>query len=918
MPCFQCNSQATVAKCVYGHDSCRNHFCEQHGVSCPGCNAPICVSHMGDHLNSSRFCKEKIKMLRQQQHGEEQQERPQKRQKELPREKSLQTGPLTQASSNGTPSPASTSSSLADLATVAGDAMDEDWPRSNPFLEILRTDIMVPSSGNRKRKTMAQNSSPPVKTHTVAREGSRYQKRSSVNTFQPQPMELAVASWNINHFKKAKEKKAVLAFLFRDHPWLDIVVLQEVNQEGRTQLDALLKTWEGQEDWRGDIVCEYGPLMQSLSSIEEPASAASKQQLEEETVDIGDATFACRKVRGLESFKLKAANGQWVWMRPGQQEYYPILYRKSTVRLKSYWATYKGTDRLREQSPLYWAKTGYWLLAGEFDEDLVAMRELLDRQPYERELPKKVRESLGLKPDDAVVFDKISNGGDTFSKGKDPKQTQWAYRRWPFEVNNRKHRVVFSQGKMKIYSLVTVIEPKCRPVIVYKVQMRRGGKPVRIGVVHTTPNGSKMNRGAELRQVNRVFKVMGRSKNLWLAAGDYYLDPETPVEGKRSGLDGRERLFDAVLEDEFLTPVIGWSATNQSHIGNYDPEDPKDQWITSKKQEGKDVEVHFVNKRADFMVCNQHFDTKFGGIFSPAGGVLLVDPRHNALNWWGAVSDHAPVAGILSLGPEKSCKRLTAHGMLHHQPDEKLVEQMKAQVDGIHERGLLLLRELNVRLRLEMRSPDTDSIDLSDFKDDILEGLHSIKSEVVFPMALFTACHPKYLLAALLLLLKQAQDIYDSRTAPRDEEEETALHLLTLHLPEGYLRTWLSFWSDLSASNALTRIRESLPTPVLRLVTDTQVLRRALRMLDLEPEMQALTPEAETYAERNPVRNLKGEEVSWPEGLVPEAETGEKKEERAANTLEDEDTYSDKEDAPDAEATPQQNEVDDEIEEGDG
>ncbi|MHA7629346.1 endonuclease/exonuclease/phosphatase family protein [Corallococcus sp. M7] len=70
------------------------------------------------------------------------------------------------------------------------------------------------------------------------------------------PIDLGVATWNVNHTQKQKAKVASLQRLFDKNPWLDVVVLQEVNKE---ELLAPLT---------GGLLVTKGPQMVNVNHLE--------------------------------------------------------------------------------------------------------------------------------------------------------------------------------------------------------------------------------------------------------------------------------------------------------------------------------------------------------------------------------------------------------------------------------------------------------------------------------------------------------------------------------------------------------------------------------------------------------------------------------------------------------------------------
>lgn len=495
--------------------------------------------------------------------------------------------------------------------------------------------------------------------------------KKSLNTLRPPSLDLGIATWNINHFNNAQKKIEALCWLFEEHPWLDVLVLQEINLSGKAELDELAGEFA-----RRNLAIVYGPLMQSMSPGEAIAKPRPKAS---ENVKFGDEELEYREDRNAKSFQLKL-EGEWVWMRPGQPEYYPLIYRTTTVAHhddSSPWATYDGAKLTGDKH--FWTKATY--------------RKVLFVEPMQDEWVDLLEESgqkRALHPDLLGAFSAYANDLDgevTFGR-KSSSRVGASWTKWPFTNAGTDYELVHLGDEVTAYKHVPIVKAGCRPIVVYDLDVR--GKDVHVGVVHTTPAGQGLNRRGEYEQVSRIFEHASNeaaaSQATWIIAGDYYLDPQATVqretvdeEAESEEESGRLlQLFQSALDRFGLRAVIPISATNQSSVDrNYDPSnyivststpqndnEAEKKYLRSKtirlvRDEGNrgDYEVLVVNKRADFFVCTQDLDLHDCGILCPRGGLLKVDPGHNALNFWSEISDHAPV-GVLFSSSRRQARRL--------------------------------------------------------------------------------------------------------------------------------------------------------------------------------------------------------------------------------------------------------------------
>ncbi len=301
--------------------------------------------------------------------------------------------------------------------------------------------------------------------------------------------------------------------------------------------------------------------------------------------------------------------------------------------------------------------------------------------------------------------------------------------------------------------------PYFRPIIVHKLTIN--GKPVNIAVVHTSPEGGKLARKGEYDQIAPFLDYISKDDSgaLWVIAGDYYLDPESNIASNSAQeKKSPDELFKEQIKAKDLKFVISVSATNQSILTRdvtilrrknlkereelkkkiektpkliFDnlsqdtegrlkrqlqkefeekPEESSIKFIgLTKPYETKFDSVerkvdgttsHVVNKRADFFICSPGFTNTFAGIINPLGGLLNVDPNHNALNWWRLISDHAPVGAVFStLTVSEKLRRIRKDENLYHKErwkkaEEELTEILRKAYDDIY----LCFKELDSKI----------------------------------------------------------------------------------------------------------------------------------------------------------------------------------------------------------------------------
>ncbi len=505
-------------------------------------------------------------------------------------------------------------------------------------------------------------------------EGKRPAVRSGIHsgagiamtTLRQVDQELGVATWNINHFNKAAYKKEIILWLFEAHSWLDVLVLQEVNLSGRKHLEALVSDLSDL-----GVICHFGPLIRSLSATQKPKHPEEAQSFEQEV------------------------EGGKIWVRPGQQEFYPILYRVKSISCKKVWAIHGGAKREVEgEKPLWWSKKPYLHRLFKVDDLDGEIASDLCKHKVHKILRKAFKEAP-LKPVGKINFLRRSSS----------RKKAWETK-WRLVDSDEREFVIYGSGKeITAHCAKEIVPEVCRPVIVY--DLNRGGELIRVGVVHTTPEGSGLRRKGEFSQVEPTFKIAAVDEVPWVVAGDYYLDPESTVE------DSEElramSLFRAAISEHGLAFAISISGTNQSRVRQYSEDKMKDQVVRIIEENEEQIQIRVVNKRADFMVCSSVFKNRFAGLFRPSGGLMRVDPGHKALNWWSEISDHCPMGAILSTS-DFSRKRFAHNVQTEDTEYERRLEKAYQQIRELHRQAALglasCLRKLvglcaSSRVRLE-------------------------------------------------------------------------------------------------------------------------------------------------------------------------------------------------------------------------
>ncbi|MCY1037016.1 hypothetical protein OV207_36615 [Corallococcus sp. BB11-1] len=564
-------------------------------------------------------------------------------------------------------------------------------------------------------------------------------------------LDLGVGTFNLNHFgdRTAKAKQAILLLLFERNPWLDVLVLQEVNKKGLPLLKAIDFTGHG-------LTLVMGPQMQAVYPRYngEPEDGEEDDGLE----DDGD----------VEGYLFKAGDGNWT-LGKSQNEWYPIIYRNSSgIQLR--WRAFNGAQVIKDENsdtgaPIQWAKS-----------------------------VKRTHEPSGWKT------------------------------KYPHTVKE-----LVATRKLQYQQLNTHFM-HWRPVVVYDLVVNGDKRnAVHIGVVHTSPAGKGLGRKGEYEQVSGFFEHIAQEREThWIIAGDYYVDPEATL---KFDSDSKRRqwsdLFHVKMDALGLELAVTVSATNQTPLHHRSVSSKKNKESYEEKGYVKDwaqVEGRFMlNKRADFFVISRTFALHHTGIFSPARGLLPVDPNHNALDWWAKTSDHAPTGGIFCTTPFS----------------RKWAEN----------RQLLLtdsLRERQSRAKFETWELQKQAVDA------LLFSLHQVSL-----MVDGLGQEPRKLACQTCVLISKALNTPTAvaiRGAPY--EPETQSYLAWKKGAEGVTDQHLSEFFGL-CSQVGTSLLLTHATPLDEFARAFRNAYRAIQQIGIRPRGFDLTPESQRYDTLKPgARNL--------------------------------------------------------------
>ncbi|MBV9495121.1 MAG: hypothetical protein JOZ54_12805 [Acidobacteria bacterium] len=193
--------------------------------------------------------------------------------------------------------------------------------------------------------------------------------------------------------------------------------------------------------------------------------------------------------------------------------------------------------------------------------------------------------------------------------------------------------------------------PEFRPVVVYHLSKQPCGSKgcvgltFRLGVVHTSPEGSEFNRVAiYTKQLKKIFEQVQTECEQgvrWILVGDFYLSPEALVEKSDKAETPKSRretgnTFEQRLPDK-LKIVAAVTGTN---AGMWKPPE----WFQSRRMQ-----------IADFAICSTNWPFCRALPLDPADGrPMVMDVQHRAFRRMRASdgSDHSPI--LLFAGVDKT------------------------------------------------------------------------------------------------------------------------------------------------------------------------------------------------------------------------------------------------------------------------
>lgn len=418
----------------------------------------------------------------------------------------------------------------------------------------------------------------------------------TTNTTAPlQHVDVGVATWNINHLNplqtdKHASKTATIIRFFKQNPWLDVLVLQEINQVSIQSLHQLELQKQG-------LILALGPKMTSIG----------------------------------------AKGGL------GQHEYYPIVYRAGSLKYEGCWAFHGGkwirNTKGSEDEEIYWTKPEHKSKSRKKSNELKGKSKkrkgLRNPNDYEDYRPVVVhRLAMGSQTVYVGVVHTTPKGKH-LSRAPEYKQVksilEIAKQR---STAGNEHWIIAGDYYLDPESLVRPkkeSEPKVRAKQ-FETVIDEHGLQIVIPISATNQSVLARNHPQDEEDSDEEDEI-GKEERRKLSEiiGGVVTSNQRPgnlrreVEGalrevpraKRSKFDSENALADRiVLVDSGLD---------------------------------KEASVKLVlNKRADFFICTPTLKFCWAGLVSPCGGLLLVDPNHHALNWWAKVSDHAPIGGIFS------------------------------------------------------------------------------------------------------------------------------------------------------------------------------------------------------------------------------------------------------------------------------
>jgi hypothetical protein len=452
---------------------------------------------------------------------------------------------------------------------------------------------------------------------------------SAFNTIKP-GFELGMITWNINKQgeDKVEVKRNTLIRLFQQHRWLDVIALQELFKTG---LETLLSDEAQEEFTKNNLEIYPGPPL--LIRRDESKVIAEHPRM-----------------------KTYLASG----------ERYALIIRKSPDIQYNGWSIFSIAD-------------DKWYTQNE-------IASLAETEPW-------------------ILWVKLDRQKTEFTK-------------FEYGIYWSKQERFYEKEKALHY----------RPFVVHHLIV--SGKKVNVGIVHTSPKGKSLFRKTVFEEIKGFLQAVKKKAEehpaeYWILPGDYYLDPVSTIhidsepnpfsltaseakikeERRKKEMKLAEgtvltRPFEEEVSKANLKFAVAISATNQSHLtkdvataiedkekGKYFLRGYSQKTIV---EENRSITKYVNNSRADFFLCTLNFTITYAGLISPRGrGLLHVDPHHHALNWWSAISDHAPVGAVF-------CTFSNSPKLQSIKQDELVktrVDQVNSQLDEIYRAALAKLSE---------------------------------------------------------------------------------------------------------------------------------------------------------------------------------------------------------------------------------
>jgi hypothetical protein len=474
---------------------------------------------------------------------------------------------------------------------------------------------------------------------------------NSFNSVLKSDLEIGIVTWNINHFQtniskptaekieKARrmreKKKASLVRMFKQHDWLDVMVLQEINA---SSLNEFKSAFQVNEEIVKKLAWELGEKMTNVNAKgytgeeEEESDDEEKDDEEEEQEDTGLTVFI---------------DGCTYPIIRGQQEYYPIIYRTDRVTYLGSTA-YQGKVKYENQREFFfWSKNRKF--PGVYHQRPIIIHQL---------------EVLNCKSKNKPINIAVVH---TSPKGKGlGRQGEYEQIEEFLEfVKTDKSALWIIAGDFYLDPEATVSSNnnvKTRPQeTLFKTKV--AGFGLNFVVSTSATNQSRLSDKASKPREKKLARRESLKAKVLIDPA--FLLKNLPKYKQKALKVKMTALRKQISEDIRKDPQNVKKYFGLTQIYKADE-------IDSVLRKFPDKNSHVVNKRADFFLCSNEFSYHTVGLIRPSGGLLNVDLEHYALNWWRGVSDHAPIGAVLSVSANLS-KRLKI------QADKEML--FKSQID---------------------------------------------------------------------------------------------------------------------------------------------------------------------------------------------------------------------------------------------